>query len=178
MMICYFFLWNLMSISTNFVCTHSSAMQTLRSQLWVYLTIFIEHISNIRLTKYVTNTHTSEESEKWLMLGHTHITALYPCLLLLYLISHVHKWHFFCTHFSAIHSLGSPLWGDGGSLHNHGEDNQVSLLQFLLALRATLRTAFSVCLLTVPSHLFQVLCQFTCCLLMHPNVRDVFRHWV
>ncbi|KAK7098950.1 elongator complex protein 4-like [Littorina saxatilis] len=55
----------------------------------------------------------------------------------------------------AIHSLGSPLWGDGGSLHNHGEDNQVSLLQFLLALRATLRTAFSVCLLTVPSHLFQ-----------------------
>lgn len=53
----------------------------------------------------------------------------------------------------AIHSLGSPLWGENGGLKAN-EDYDPSLPRFLLGLRAVLRTAFAACMLTVPSHLF------------------------
>ncbi|XP_076471871.1 elongator complex protein 4-like [Babylonia areolata] len=55
----------------------------------------------------------------------------------------------------AIPGLGSTLWGSTGGATEHTEEEEASLLQFLLALRATLRTSFSVCLLTIPTYLFQ-----------------------
>lgn len=53
----------------------------------------------------------------------------------------------------AIYSLGSPLWGENGGL-TRDDGYDPSLPRFLLGLRAILRTAFAVCVLTVPSHLF------------------------
>ncbi|KAL8565341.1 hypothetical protein ACOMHN_029036 [Nucella lapillus] len=59
----------------------------------------------------------------------------------------------------AVHGLGSTLWGEtsgsGDRGDNTDDDDGALLLQFLLALRATLRTSFSVCFLTVPTLLFQ-----------------------
>lgn len=53
----------------------------------------------------------------------------------------------------AIHSLGSPLWGENGGV---AEDDHYdpSLPRFLLALRAILRSAFAACVITMPTHLF------------------------
>ncbi|KAH3890406.1 elongator complex protein 4-like [Dreissena polymorpha] len=52
----------------------------------------------------------------------------------------------------ALHSIGSPLWGENGGLLPDGEYDP-SLSRFLLALRAILRSAFAVCVLTLPTHL-------------------------
>ncbi|XP_072047383.1 elongator complex protein 4-like [Amphiura filiformis] len=52
----------------------------------------------------------------------------------------------------AIHSLGSALWGDEPL-----SDRQTgtSLCQFLHALRALLRNSLAVCVITIPTHVFQ-----------------------
>ncbi|XP_050410770.1 elongator complex protein 4 [Patella vulgata] len=55
----------------------------------------------------------------------------------------------------AIHSLGSPMWGENSGLKLDGTGHDPSLPRFLLGLRALLRSSFAVCLLTVPTHLFQ-----------------------
>ncbi|XP_048242263.1 elongator complex protein 4-like [Haliotis rufescens] len=55
----------------------------------------------------------------------------------------------------AIHSLGSPLWGESGGVGSDGVSADPSLPRFLYALRSMLRTAYACCLITVPSHLFQ-----------------------
>lgn len=53
----------------------------------------------------------------------------------------------------ALHSVGSPLWG--WEFGNQERDHQwYSLTTFMHMLRALVRTSFSVCMLTVPSHLF------------------------
>merc|ERR1712227_569383 len=50
----------------------------------------------------------------------------------------------------AVHSLGSPMWGDSSS------DNYITYLcRFLYTLRSIVRTAYAVCLVTIPSHLMQ-----------------------
>ncbi|XP_064602901.1 LOW QUALITY PROTEIN: elongator complex protein 4-like [Liolophura sinensis] len=54
-----------------------------------------------------------------------------------------------------IHSLGSPLWGENGGVGSLGSGYDAALPRFLIGLRALLRSAYAVCLLTVPSHLFQ-----------------------
>jgi len=53
----------------------------------------------------------------------------------------------------ALHSVGSPLWGENGGLTADNEYDP-SLAKFLIGLRATLRSAFAVCVVTVPTHLF------------------------
>lgn len=53
----------------------------------------------------------------------------------------------------ALHSIGSPLWGENGGLTST-ETYDPALLRFLLGLRAILRTAYASCLITIPSHLF------------------------
>ncbi|KAL3841951.1 hypothetical protein ACJMK2_020028 [Sinanodonta woodiana] len=53
----------------------------------------------------------------------------------------------------AIHSLGSPLWGENGGLNQNGNYDP-SLPRFLLALRVLMRSAFAVCVITMPTHLF------------------------
>ena len=57
---------------------------------------------------------------------------------------------------SAVHSLGSPQWDECGGLDHSHEDTDFSLPRFLLALRVLMRSAFAVCLITIPTHLFQV----------------------
>ncbi|XP_021349434.1 elongator complex protein 4-like [Mizuhopecten yessoensis] len=54
-----------------------------------------------------------------------------------------------------IHSLGSPQWGENGGFCENHEDLDYSLPRFLLALRSILRTAFGVCIITIPTHLFK-----------------------
>lgn len=49
----------------------------------------------------------------------------------------------------ALHSLGSSLWGN---CNNGGTDRDIQL--FLYRLRALLRYSYAVCLITVPTHLF------------------------
>lgn len=56
----------------------------------------------------------------------------------------------------AIQSLGSPFWGENGGIHAQSKERDASLLRLLLALRATLRTAFAIAFITIPRHLFQV----------------------
>lgn len=58
--------------------------------------------------------------------------------------------------FEGIHSLGSPLWGEHGGVSSLGSGYDSALPRFLIGLRALMRSAYAVCLLTVPSHLFQV----------------------
>ncbi|KAK8723568.1 hypothetical protein OTU49_011790 [Cherax quadricarinatus] len=53
----------------------------------------------------------------------------------------------------ALHSVGSPLWGWEFS-HQEKDHQWHNLTTFLFMLRALVRTSFSVCLMTVPSHLF------------------------
>ncbi|KAG0710099.1 Elongator complex protein 4 [Chionoecetes opilio] len=54
----------------------------------------------------------------------------------------------------AVHSLASPLWG--WEFSGHEKDHQWHrLTTFFYGLRALVRSSFSVCLVTVPSHLFQ-----------------------
>ena len=57
---------------------------------------------------------------------------------------------------SAVHSLGSPQWDECGGMDHSHEDTEFSLPRFLLALRVLMRSAFAVCLITIPTHLFQV----------------------
>lgn len=52
-----------------------------------------------------------------------------------------------------LHGLGSPLWGDE---HYRPDTINPSLTQFLFQLRAVMRSALAVCLITIPTHLFQV----------------------
>ncbi|XP_078335032.1 elongator complex protein 4-like isoform X1 [Crassostrea virginica] len=56
----------------------------------------------------------------------------------------------------AVHSLGSPQWDECGGLDHSHEDTDFSLPRFLLALRVLMRSAFAVCLITIPTHLFQI----------------------
>ncbi|XP_011412257.4 elongator complex protein 4 [Magallana gigas] len=56
----------------------------------------------------------------------------------------------------AVHSLGSPLWDECGGLASNQEDLDYSLPRFLLALRVLMRSAFAVCMITIPTHLFQI----------------------
>ncbi|XP_013389796.1 elongator complex protein 4 [Lingula anatina] len=51
----------------------------------------------------------------------------------------------------AIHSLGSPLWGEG---EVNPDSYDPSLPRFLYGLRALLRSAFASCLITVPTYIF------------------------
>eukprot|EP00112_Aurelia_sp_Birch-Aquarium-sp1_P024770 Seg798.3 transcript_id=Seg798.3/GoldUCD/mRNA.D3Y31 product="Elongator complex protein 4" protein_id=Seg798.3/GoldUCD/D3Y31 len=51
----------------------------------------------------------------------------------------------------AVQSLGSPLW----PTFDKSADSMTSLTWFLLALRAILRSAFAVCVVTIPTHLFE-----------------------
>ncbi|WAR02115.1 ELP4-like protein [Mya arenaria] len=53
----------------------------------------------------------------------------------------------------AMHSLGSPLWGENGGLQPD-DHYDPSLIKFLLGLRAILRSSFGVCVVTIPTHLF------------------------
>lgn len=70
-----------------------------------------------------------------------------------------------CYSLTAIHSLGSPLWDECGGLASNQEDMDYSLPRFLLALRVLMRSAFAVCMITMPTHLFQVWAdQVICCL--------------
>lgn len=59
------------------------------------------------------------------------------------------------VYISAIHSLGSPLWGENGGL-TVDDHYDPTLPRFLLALRAILRGAFAACIITMPTHLFCV----------------------
>lgn len=52
-----------------------------------------------------------------------------------------------------LHGLGSPLWGNE---HYRPDTINPSLTQFLFQLRAVMRSALAVCLITIPTHLFQV----------------------
>ena len=61
----------------------------------------------------------------------------------------------FC-YLTGIHSLGSPQWGEDGGGHVHSLTHDPSLTQFLVGLRALLRQAFAVCVITMPTHLFHV----------------------
>lgn len=53
----------------------------------------------------------------------------------------------------AIHSLGSPLWGENGGI-TPTDDYNPALLRFLLGLRALMRSAYAACVITIPTHLF------------------------
>ncbi|XP_067043391.1 elongator complex protein 4-like isoform X3 [Acropora muricata] len=53
-----------------------------------------------------------------------------------------------------LHGLGSPLWGNE---HYRPDTINPSLTQFLFQLRAVMRSALAVCLITIPTHLFQEL---------------------
>ncbi|XP_050690332.1 elongator complex protein 4-like isoform X2 [Eriocheir sinensis] len=53
----------------------------------------------------------------------------------------------------AVHSLASPLWGWEFS-HHERENKWHQLTTFFYMLRALMRSSFSVCLVTVPTHLF------------------------
>ncbi|XP_062599943.1 elongator complex protein 4-like [Saccostrea cucullata] len=55
-----------------------------------------------------------------------------------------------------IHSLGSPQWDECGGLAANLEDIDYSLPRFLLALRVLMRSAFATCMITMPTHLFQI----------------------
>ncbi|XP_033123240.1 elongator complex protein 4-like [Anneissia japonica] len=48
-------------------------------------------------------------------------------------------------------SLGSPLWGESGTT----AEGNASMCQFLHSIRATLRKSLAVCLVTMPTHLYQ-----------------------
>ncbi|XP_070549538.1 elongator complex protein 4-like isoform X1 [Ptychodera flava] len=55
----------------------------------------------------------------------------------------------------AISSIGSPLWGEEGGVIPGTAKTDHSLPRFLHALRSILRSSLSVCLITIPTHLFQ-----------------------
>jgi len=65
--------------------------------------------------------------------------------------------------------LGSGSWGDAGwtkePSHDHAKDD-LSLCQFLYALRSLVRTSYAACLITVPAHLFQVMVYDICVIFM------------
>lgn len=53
----------------------------------------------------------------------------------------------------ALHSVGSPLWGENGGL-TANEVYSAALPRFLLGLKAILRTSYACCAITIPTHLF------------------------
>ncbi|KAL4224876.1 Elongator subunit elp4 [Mactra antiquata] len=53
----------------------------------------------------------------------------------------------------ALHSIGSPMWGEKGGL-TENEMYSPALPRFLVGLKAILRTAYACCVITVPAHLF------------------------
>ncbi|KAG8564450.1 hypothetical protein GDO81_016474 [Engystomops pustulosus] len=53
-----------------------------------------------------------------------------------------------------IHSMGTVLWGDDICTHEQPQ-NLHTLTRFLYALRGLLRSSLSVCVITIPAHLFQ-----------------------
>ena len=57
-----------------------------------------------------------------------------------------------------ISSLASPLWACDGKvvLHDPVTSCDQSLLKFLIALRALIRDAYAVCMLTIPTSIFEV----------------------
>ncbi|XP_071974683.1 elongator complex protein 4 isoform X5 [Engystomops pustulosus] len=76
-----------------------------------------------------------------------------------------------------IQSMGSVLWGDDICTHEQPQ-NLHTLTRFLYALRGLLRSSLSVCVITIPAHLFQrgkneivVPCLYTVCRKSH-----LFRH--
>lgn len=52
-----------------------------------------------------------------------------------------------------LHSLGSPMWFSNGE--RSSVDNCEELTIFLYCLKALVRSAFTVALVTIPSHLFK-----------------------
>ena len=56
----------------------------------------------------------------------------------------------------AVHSLGSPLWGEEQAVNQHDRQQGAELCQFLHALRALMRNSLAVCAITMPTHLFAV----------------------
>ena len=56
----------------------------------------------------------------------------------------------------AVQSLGSPLWPTATSQGEASNSVAHCLNWFLICLRALMRSAFATCLVTVPSHLFEV----------------------
>jgi hypothetical protein len=57
---------------------------------------------------------------------------------------------------AALCSVGSPLWADV-SCQDLPSDDVDSLCQFLLTLCYLLRNSYASCIITVPTHLFQVM---------------------
>jgi len=57
-----------------------------------------------------------------------------------------------------VHSLGSPMWKENGGMSGDGYSHDHSLPRFLYTLRALVRTAFAVCLVTIPTHLMHDTC--------------------
>lgn len=57
-----------------------------------------------------------------------------------------------------ISGLASPLWGYDGrvALHDQITSYDQSLLKFLIALKALIRDAYAVCMLTIPTSIFEV----------------------
>lgn len=56
----------------------------------------------------------------------------------------------------ALHSVGSPLWGDLSTCDVGGSSPEMDIMlpRFFLGLRYILRSAFAVAMITVPSHIF------------------------
>uniref|UniRef100_A0A3Q0RBQ9 Elongator complex protein 4 n=1 Tax=Amphilophus citrinellus TaxID=61819 RepID=A0A3Q0RBQ9_AMPCI len=69
-----------------------------------------------------------------------------------------------------LHSLGSALWGDDLSCHDNPRHGH-ALTTFLYGLRALLRSSLSVAVVTVPSHLIQVIHYLT--LLIHKSMKTL-----
>jgi elongator complex protein 4 len=55
---------------------------------------------------------------------------------------------------TAVHSIGSPLWAE--ETHGLSCQQKSDLAIFFYCLRSLIRSAYAVCMLTLPSHLFQV----------------------
>jgi len=54
----------------------------------------------------------------------------------------------------AVHSIGSPLWTEQS--YSSSTHQKSDLAMFFYCLRSLLRSAYAVCMVTLPSHLFQV----------------------
>lgn len=55
---------------------------------------------------------------------------------------------------TAVHSVGSPLWTEETHVSSYQQKSDLAL--FFYCLRSLIRSAYAVCVLTLPSHLFQV----------------------
>ncbi|XP_021912802.1 elongator complex protein 4 isoform X2 [Zootermopsis nevadensis] len=54
---------------------------------------------------------------------------------------------------TAVHSVGSPLWTEETHVSSYQQKSDLAL--FFYCLRSLIRSAYAVCVLTLPSHLFQ-----------------------